>query len=84
MVAAPTGTHTTLEPSTLTTISRLEIIINQVHAMQQSDANTTGTQIKLTTVQLMRRRSSVSYSQRGSDTKRCGTPTQSNRFTLHC
>ena len=52
--------------------------------MQQSDANTTSTQIKLATVQLMRRRSSVSYSQRGSDTKRCGTPAQSNRFTLHC
>src|SRR3954469_11505170 len=27
---------------------------------------------------------SVSYSQRGSDTNRCGTPAQSDRFTLHC
>src|ERR1041385_7056772 len=27
---------------------------------------------------------SVSYSQRGSDTNRCGTPAQSNRFALHC
>src|ERR1043165_3643866 len=26
---------------------------------------------------------SVSYSQRGSDTNRCGTPAQSDRFTLH-
>ena len=26
----------------------------------------------------------VSYSQRGSDTNRCGTPSQSDRFTLHC
>src|SRR3954470_8107300 len=27
---------------------------------------------------------SVSYSQPGSDTNRCGTPAQSDRFTLHC
>src|SRR4051812_40983879 len=27
---------------------------------------------------------SVPYSQRGSDTNRCGTPAQSDRFTLHC
>src|ERR1043165_286607 len=27
---------------------------------------------------------SVSYSQRGSNTNRCGTPAQSDRFTLHC
>ena len=55
-----------------------------MHAMQQPVPMSTSTQTKLTTVLLTHYRSSVSYDQRGSDTKRCGTPAQSNQFTLHC
>ena len=55
-----------------------------MHAMQQPIPMSTGTQTKLSTILLTHYRSSVSYNQRGSDTKRCGTPAQSNRFTLHC
>ena len=54
-----------------------------MHAMQQPIPMSTGTQTKLSTVLLTHYRSSVSYNQRGSGTKRCGTPAQSNRFTLH-
>ena len=54
-----------------------------MHA-QQPIPMSTGTQTKLSTVLLTHYRSSMSYNQRGSDTKRCGTPAQSNRFTLHC
>ena len=52
--------------------------------MQQPISMTTGTQTKLSTVLLTHYWSSVSYNQRGSDTKHSGTPAQSNRFTLHC
>ena len=55
-----------------------------MHAMQQPIPMSTGTQTELSTVLLTHYRSSVSYNQLGSNTKRCGTPVQSNRFTLHC
>ena len=44
--------------------------------MQQPIPMSTGTQTKLSTVLLTHYRSSVSYNQCGSDTKRCGTPAQ--------
>ena len=47
-----------------------------MHAMEQPIPMSTGTQTKLSTVFLMHYRSSMSYNQRASDTKRCGT--------LHC
>ena len=49
--------------------------------MQQPISMATGTQTLLSSVLLTHYRSNVSYNQRGSDTKRCGTPAQSNRFT---
>ena len=49
--------------------------------MKQPIPMSTGTQPRLSTVSLTHYQSSVSYNQRGSDTKRCGTPAQSNRFT---
>ena len=52
--------------------------------MQQPISMSIGTQTKLSTILLTCYWSSVSFIQRGSDTKRCGTPAQSNRFTLHC
>ena len=43
--SAATDTDTAPEPSTLTTISRLEITISLMHAMQHPDASTNGTQL---------------------------------------
>ena len=43
--SAATDMDTTSEPSTLTTINRLEITISLMHAMQRPDANTNGTQL---------------------------------------
>ena len=45
-----------------------------MHAMQQPIPMSTSTQTKISTILLTHYRSSVSYNQRGSDTKRCGTP----------
>ena len=45
MASPATDTDTAPEPSTLTTINRLEITISLMHAMQHPDANTNGTQL---------------------------------------
>ena len=79
------GTRSVMVPSTLTnhTVSN-----NKIKSCMQCN-NQVQMHTQITTKApiyrfLMCRLSRVSYSQRGSDTKRCGTPAQSDRFTLHC
>src|SRR3954466_2773450 len=68
------STLTMLAISNKTKASKCHVCSNQVQGLNKL----------ITTVFLAHGLASVSYSQRGSDTNRCGTPAQSGRFTLHC